>query len=60
MRDPCDRAKGRVFHRPDPGKAAIGRDGFSRSNEDAYYFERYDMELTPELREYALAHAPKA
>ena len=40
--------------------AAIGRDGFSRSNEDAYYFERYDMELTPELREYALAHAPKA
>lgn len=93
MRDPYDRAKGRVFHRSDPGKAAImrlfnasdydifaagfifdvvsgeetdmplaaiGRDGFSRSNEDAYYFERYDMELTPELREYALAHAPKA
>lgn len=93
MRYAYDRAKGRVFHKPDYDKAAIkrffnaldydifaagfifdvvsgeetdiplaamGRDGFSWSNEDAYYFERYDMELTPEFREYALAHAPEA
>ena len=93
MRYAYDRAKGHVFRKPDPDKAAImrffnaseydtfaagfifdvvsgeetdmplaamGRDGFSWSNEDAYYFERYDMELDPEFREYALAHAPEA
>lgn len=93
MRYAYDRARGRVFRKPDPDKAAImrffdaseydifaagfifdvvsgeetgiplaamGRDGFSWSNEDAYYFERYDMEFTPEFREYALAHAPEA
>lgn len=38
--------------------AAMDRDGFCWSNRDAYYFEKYDMELTPEFREYALAHAP--
>lgn len=92
MRDAYDRAKGRVFHRPDPDKAAImrffeaseydtfaagyvldevkgeytriplaamDRDGFCWDNRDAYHFEKYDMELTPEFRAYALAHAPE-
>ncbi|HJG36725.1 hypothetical protein [Enorma phocaeensis] len=40
--------------------AAVQRDGFAWSNRDAYYFEKYDMQLDPEFREYALAHAPEA
>lgn len=93
MIHPYDRAKGRVFRKPDPDKAAImsffnaseydifaagfifdevsgketdiplaamGRDGLSWSNRDAYYFERYDMQLDPEFRGHALAHAPEA
>lgn len=40
--------------------AAMDRDGFCWSNRDAYYFEKYDMQLDPEFREYALAHASKA
>lgn len=49
-----------VFHRPDPEKATIMRDGVVWGNKDAYHFEKYDMELSPEFRAYAIAHAPKA
>lgn len=38
--------------------AATGRDGFCWDSDDAYHFGKYDMELTPEFRTYALAHEP--
>lgn len=37
---------------------AVGLDGFGISNKDAYHFEKYDFELTPEFRDYALSHLP--
>lgn len=38
----------------DETEVATMRDGFVWGNKDAYHFERYDMELTPEFRAYAL------
>lgn len=36
------------------------RDGVIWGNKDAYHFEKYDMELSPEFRAYAIEHAPAA
>ncbi len=36
------------------------RDGVVWGNKDAYHFEKYDMELSPEFCAYAITHAPKA
>ena len=41
-------------------ECATVKDGFSWSNKDAYHFEKYDIELTPAFRDYAIAHAPSA
>lgn len=41
-------------------EVATVRDGVIWGNKDAYHFEKYDMELSPELRAYAIEHAPAA
>lgn len=41
-------------------EVATMRDGVIWGNKDAYHFEKYDMELSPEFRAYAIEHAPAA
>lgn len=52
-----DEVTGEYTHIPE---VATMRDGVVWGNKDAYHFEKYDMELSPEFRAYAIAHAPKA
>ena len=39
-------------------EVATMRDGVIWGNKDAYHFEKYNMELSPEFRAYAIEHAP--
>lgn len=41
-------------------EVATMRDGVIWGNKDAYHFEKYHMELSPEFRAYAIEHAPAA
>lgn len=52
-----DRVTGEYTDIPE---AATQRDGVIWSNSDAYHFEKYDIALDEDFREYAIAHAPEA